>query len=183
MAQVSPAAVLLAAASEGGGGLTDINFGLTVYTIVLFALFALVLTKFGWKPLLKIIEERENSVRDAVASAERANADAQSLLAEHRELIRAAARERDEVLKRAAQEAESLRAGLAAKAKAESDQMIQRAKEQIEREKGAAIEGLRAEVADLAVEAAAKIIRSSLTPEVQRQLVDEFVAGLPSGSR
>jgi F-type H+-transporting ATPase subunit b len=183
MAHMSAAAVLLAAASEGGGGLTDINLALTLYTIVLFALFAFILAKFGWKPLLKIVEDREKSVRDAVASAEKANADAQSLLAEHRELVRAAARERDEVLKRTAQDAEALRASLAAKAKAESDQMIQRAKEQIEREKGAAIEGLRAEVADLAVEAAAKIIRSSLTPEVQRQLVDEFVAGLPSGSR
>jgi hypothetical protein len=52
-------AALLAAAPEGGGGgLTDFDFGLTIWTIVLFALFALVMTKLGWKPLLDIIEER-----------------------------------------------------------------------------------------------------------------------------
>jgi F-type H+-transporting ATPase subunit b len=57
--------------------------------------------------------------------------------------------------------------------------MVQRAREQIDREKGQAILELRAQVADLAVQAASKIVQSSLTPEAQRKLVDEFIKTVP----
>ena len=169
---VSPA--LLAA-----GGLTDINFGLTLWTIVLFVLFAFLMTKLGWGPLLKAIEEREKGIRGAVDGAQKAHAEAQVLLAQHKEMLREAGREREEIIKRALKDAEQLKADLASRAKAESDQMVQRAREQIEREKNQAILELRAQVADLAVEAAAKIVESSLTPEAQRKLVDDFIKTMP----
>ena len=76
-------------------------------------------------------------------------------------------------------EAEQLKADLTARARAESDQMVQRAREQIEREKGQAILELRAQVADLAMQAASKIVASSMTPEAQRKLVDEFIKTMP----
>jgi F-type H+-transporting ATPase subunit b len=172
-------AALLAAGSEGGGGLADINLGLTIWTIVLFALFAFVLGKFGWSPLLKMIEERETGIRSAVDGAQKANTEAQALLAQHKELMREAGREREEIVKRALKDAEQLKADLAARAKAESDQMVQRARDQIEREKGQAILELRAQVADLAIQAASKIVTTSLTPEAQRKLVDDFIKTMP----
>lgn len=161
------------------GGLTDINWTLNVSTLVLFLIFAAVLAKFAWKPLLQLIEEREKSVRDAVQGAEKASADAQALLERHKELIREAGRERDEVMKRAAKEAEQLKADLATRARAESDQIVQRARDQIGREKTLALQEIRNQVADIAVEAAAKIVTSSLTPEAQKKLVAEFIADLP----
>jgi len=160
------------------GGLTDIDATLFYSTLVLFALFALILAKFAWKPLLQIIEEREKGVRDAVDGAQRANAEAQVLLEKHKELLREAGRERDEVLKKALQEADALKTDLQARARAESDQMIQRAKEQVDREKAAAIQELRSQVADLAVEAASRIVTSSLTPEAQRKLVNDFIGSV-----
>src|SRR5215470_17039868 len=96
-------------ALAGGGGLADINLGLTLWTVVLFAIFAFVLTKFGWGPLLQIVEARERSVREAVESAQKSNAEAQALLEKHKELVREAGRERDEVIKRAQKEAEQLK--------------------------------------------------------------------------
>ena len=177
---MSPLTVALMAAAEGGGGgLTDINLGLTVWTVVLFAIFAFVLTRFGWRPLLNLIEEREKGVRAAVEGAHAANAEAQALLAQHKAMIREAGREREEIVKRALAEAEQLRADLGAKARAESDQIVARAKEQIEREKTQAILELRVQVADIAVAAAAKIVTSSMTPEAQKQMVQDFIANLP----
>ena len=169
---VSPA--LLAA-----GGLTDINLGLTVWTIVLFVLFAFLMTKLGWGPLLKAIEEREKGIRGAVDGAQKARTEAQALLAQHKEMLREAGRERDEIMKRALKEAEQLKADLTTRAKAEGDQMVQRARDQIDREKNQAILELRGQVADLAVQAASKIVESSLTPEAQRKLVDEFIKTMP----
>ena len=126
-----------------------------------------------------MVEEREKGIRDAVGSAEKANEEAQRLLAQHQELIREAGRQRDEVMKRALADAETMRADLVAQAKAESDRMVQRAKDQIDREKKLAVQELRSQVADLAVEAASRILKSSMTPEAQKKLVHDFIEGLP----
>jgi F-type H+-transporting ATPase subunit b len=173
---VSGGAVLAILAA---GGLTDVNFGLTLWTVVLFIIFAVLMTKLGWRPLLNAIEEREKGIRGAVEGAQKAHAEAQALLAQHKEMLREAGREREEIIKRALKDAEQLKADLSARAKAESDQMVQRAREQIEREKGQAILELRSQVADLAMQAAAKIVESSLTPEAQRKLVDDFIKTMP----
>ena len=171
--------VSLVPAALAAGGFTDLEFGLTLWTVVLFAIFAFVLTKLGWKPLLALIEEREKGIHDAIGSAEKANEEAQRLLAQHQELIREAGRQREEVMKRALADAETVKTDLIAQARAESDRMVQKAKEQIEREKKLAIQELRSSVADLAVEAAAKIVQSSMTPEAQKKLVHEFIDNLP----
>lgn len=167
------------AAAEGGGGLTDPNLGLTVWTIVLFVLFALVLGKLGWKPLLAMIEERERRIVAAVQDAQQAQSQAQALLVEQRNVLREAGRQREEIVKRAFSDAAQLRADLSAQARAESEALIRRAKEQIEREKRLALQEIRAQVADLAVEAAGKIVTSSLSPAAQRKLVEEFLDSLP----
>jgi len=171
--------VSLAPAALAAGGFTDLEFGLTLWTVVLFAIFAFVLTKLGWKPLLAMIEEREKGIHEAVGSAQKANDEAQRLLAQHQELIREAGRQREEIMKRALADAETVKTDLIAQARAESERMLQKAKEQIEREKKLAIQELRSSVADLAVEAAAKIVQSSLTPEAQKKLVHEFIDSLP----
>ena len=161
------------------GGLTDIDLTLTVSTLVLFAIFAFVLAKFAWGPILKMVEEREKGIKDSVEGAENANAEAKTLLEKHRELIREAGREREEILKKALKEAETLKADLGAKARVESDLIVARAREQVTREKDKAIQDLRSSVADLAMEAAAKIVKSSLTPEAQKQLVNDFINSMP----
>ena len=162
------------------GGLIDPDPVLFWSTLFLFLLFALVMSKLAWKPLLAMIEEREKGVRDAVEGAQRANAEAQALLAQHQELLREGGRQREEIIKRAIGDAEQLKADLSAQARSEADQILKKAKEQIEREKRLAIQELRGQVADLAIEAASRIVTSSLTPEAQRKLVHEFIEKLPA---
>jgi F-type H+-transporting ATPase subunit b len=171
----TPASVLLAR-----GGLTDFDATLFWSTLFLFLLFAMVMSKLAWKPLLAMIEAREKGIRDSVEGAQRASAEAQALLAQHQELLREAGRQREEIIKRATSDAEQLKADLSAQARNEADQILRKAKEQIEREKRLAIQELRGQVADLAVEAASRIVTSSLTPEAQRKLVHEFIEKLPS---
>lgn len=161
------------------GGLTDINLGLTVWTIVLFVAFASILGKFGWGPLLHLIEEREKSVRESIEGAHKANAEAAALLEKHKELVRQAGSERDEIIRRSMAEAEKIKADITEKARSEGEALLKRAKEQIGREKALAILDLRAQVADIAVLAAAKIVTSSLTPDAQRKLVSDTIEKLP----
>ena len=167
------------ASAEGGGGLLSIDTTLLWSTLVLFALFAWVLGKFAWGPLLRIVDEREKAIRDSITGAEAAADEARALLVQHHELLRGAGREREEILQKTLREAEQLRVELGGKARAEAEQIVARAREQIEREKAQAIGEIRARIADLAVEAAGKIVKSSLTPAAQRKLVDEYISSLP----
>lgn len=162
------------------GGLTDLNFTLFWATLVLFGIFAFVMSKMAWGPLLAMIEDREKGVRDSVEGAQRANAEAQALLAQHQELLREGGRQREEIVKRAIADAEQLRQDLSNQARTDAEQILSKAKEQIEREKRLAIQELRGQVADLAIEAASKIVTSSLTPDAQRKLVHEFIEKLPA---
>jgi F-type H+-transporting ATPase subunit b len=173
-------AALQAAAAGGKGGITDINLGLTIWTIVLFILFAALLFKLGWKPLLAMIEEREKRIVEAVDSAHRAEDQAQALLVQQKEVLREAGQQRESMLKQAFADAEQVRANLMAQARAESARLIEKAREQIARETEVAVRELRAQVADLAILAAGKIVTSSLTPEMQRTLVEEFLESLPA---
>jgi F-type H+-transporting ATPase subunit b len=173
--QVHHAASLFAA----GGGLTDVDTTLFWATLVMFAAFAFVLGKFAWGPLLGIIEARESGVRSAVEDAQNANREAQELLDQHKAMVRDAGRERDELIKTAMADADKVKNDLIATARDESNHIVQRAREQIAIEKESAVQALRAEVADLAIEAAAKIVTSSLDEKNQRKLVEDFIAGLP----
>jgi F-type H+-transporting ATPase subunit b len=173
------AAALLAAAEGGGGGIMSVETTLLVATIVAFVLFAGILGKFAWGPLLKIVDEREKTIREQVDSAQQAAAEAKALVAQHQELLRGAGREREEILARALKESEGLRAELAEKARGDADQIVARARSQMLREKDQALAELRAQVADIAVEAASRIVKSSLSTEAQRKLVDDYIRELP----
>ena len=145
----------------------------------MFAVFAGILWKFAWGPLLKIIDEREQGIRDSVQDARKSKEEAESLLAEHRTMLRDAGKEREEILKTAQADAARIKTDITDTARSEAESLITRAKEQIDREKTQAIGELRAQVADIAVEAAGKIVRSSMSRDEQKRLVDDFIAELP----
>jgi len=177
--QIHVAGLWAAAAEGAGSGLLNVEWTLFVATVVAFLVFAGILGKFAWGPLLKIVDDREKAIREQVDSAEKAAADAKAALAQHQELLKGAARERDEVLARAAKDAEALRADLQAKAKSDAEQVLARAREQMQREKEQALSDLRAKVADIAIEAASRIVKSSLSDDAQRKLVDDYIKELP----
>ena len=174
-----PIAALPVLAAAEGGSFLSVDSTLLWATLVVFAVFAWVLGKFAWGPLLKIVDEREKTIREQVDSAQLAAAEAKDLLAKHQEILKGAGREREEILQKALREAEHVHGELAAKARADADQVLARAREQMGREKDQAIAELRAQVADIAVEAASRIVKSSLTEEAQRKLVDDYIKELP----
>jgi hypothetical protein len=116
MAASLPALIAAASAEGGGGGgLADINFGLTLWTIVLFILFAAVLTKFGWGPLLRAIEDRERA--SATPSTALRNEQRRQALSSSTARPAAGPRRRDEMIKQA-MATPSMRTELMAQAKA-----------------------------------------------------------------
>ena len=174
------AGVLAAAEGGAGSGLLTVDWTIFVATVVAFFIFAGILGKFAWGPLLNIVDQREKAIREQVDSAEKAAADAKASLQKHQELLQGAGRERDEILARAAKDAEAVRGELQARARADAEAILSRAREQMQREKEQALAELRGQVADIAVEAASRIVKSSLSADAQRKLVDDYIKELPA---
>lgn len=175
MASFTTLAPVLAA-----GGITDINPGLTLWTGITFLVLLVVLGKFAWGPIVKMLAERERTIRDAIESAKRERAEAERLLGEQKQSLAKAQREAAELAKRNQQEVEALRQELTDRARKEADELIATARRQVQEEIQKARAELKAQVADLAIDAAARLVKANLDEKSQRALVEEYIAQLPA---
>jgi F-type H+-transporting ATPase subunit b len=162
-------------------GIMDLNPGLTLWTAITFLVLILVLWKFAFGPITKMLVERETTIRDAIDSARKEREEAEKLLAQQKDALLQAQREAAEIAKRNQQEMEAFRAQLTAQARKEADDLVASARKAVAEERKLAVAQLRAEVADLAVAAAGRIVKSSLDEKAQRQLVEEYIKDLPAG--
>lgn len=186
MSMLAPLAVLftpLAAAAqghgeEGGGGLFNINAGLSVWTVVIFLSLLVVLWRFAWGPILAAVAAREKGIQDALDEARSRQEEAEKLLSEHKAQLADARRQASEILAEARNAGDRLRGELEGKAREESEAIVSRARAEIEREKEAALDALRRESVDLALAAASKLLHARLDDEQDRKLVMEYVNGL-----
>lgn len=163
------------------GGIADINPGLTLWTAITFLLLLVVLSKFAWGPIVKMLNEREGTIREAIESAKKERAEAEKLMAEQKAALATATREAAELAKRNQAEVETLRQELTAKARKEADELVASARKQIVEEKAKAVTELRGMVADLAIEAAGKLVKANLDDKAQRALVEDYLKQLPAG--
>jgi F-type H+-transporting ATPase subunit b len=162
--------------------LLDPHLGTIIWTIVTFIVVLVVLKSTVWKPLLSALDEREQRIKDALEGAETARRDAEAVLQEHRQKLEGAEDESRDILRQAREAAEKHQQNSTAQAKADAQQIVEQARKSIEAEKNAALEQLRREVADLAVEAASRIIDANLDDEKNRKLVDELITSIPSAN-
>ena len=162
-------------------GIMELNPGLTLWVAITFLVLILVLAKVAWGPIVKMLDERERTIRDAIDQAKKERAEAEKLLAQQKDSLAQARREAAELAKKNQQEVEALRAELTAKARKEADELVAAARRTIEEETRKASADLKAQVADLAVGAATRIVKSSLDEKAQRALVEEYLRELPAG--
>lgn len=160
----------------------DLNPGLIIWTIITFLAAAFILRRFAWKPLLGALAAREEKIRSQLEQAEQAQAEAERLLAEHRRQLASAEEQSQRILREGRTLAEQMKADILEKANAGARTMIEQAKGEIQREKESALQDLRAEVADLAITAAGKILDANLDTPKQRKLVDAVIRDINRGS-
>jgi len=138
-----PAAVRAQGGAEGGGGLYDINTGLSFWTLVVFGILVFLLGKFAWGPILGAVQAREQGIQAALDEAAARNQEAARLLAEHKEQLADARRQASELIAEGKASGEEVRAEIEGKAREEAQAIIDRARVEIERERDAAIQLLR----------------------------------------
>jgi len=148
--------------------------GLMFWTVVIFILLLVILKKFAWKPILNAVDDRNNSITEALSSAEKAKAEMEQLSANNEKILQEARIERDSIIKEARAIKENTISEAKNKASIEAEKIILSAKEQISNEKMKAMTALKNEIADLSIQMAEKILKSELKDEKsQKKLIEE----------
>ena len=146
--------------------------GLIFWTTVVFTLLVLLLKKFAWKPILSAVDERNQSIKNSLAQAEKARNEMSELTANNEKIIAQAKVDRDVILKEARDMKNEIISEAKDKASKEAEKLVTTAKEQILNEKMKAITELKNHVADLSIEMAEKILSSELSDVAkQKELV------------
>ncbi len=158
--------------------LIAINPGLIIWTIVTFVALLVVLRWVAWKPLLGVLEEREKTIRDSLEQARTAREEAESLMAQHREMLGRARQEMAAIIEKAQRDAEQRRTDILARAHKEAEEKTRQFGEDLERQKRAAIRDVKKECVELVLAAASRLLRSELTEERHRDLVKSYLDDL-----
>jgi F-type H+-transporting ATPase subunit b len=155
----------------------NLNFTLFAQAAA-FAIFIWFTVKFVWPPILRAIEQRQKTIADGLAAAERGRQDLEQASRRAADVIREAKDQAQEILAQAEKRAGQLVEEAKNNAKAEGDRMVAAAKAEIEQEVSRAKDALRAQVAVLAVKGAEKILRREVDAKAHADLLNTVTAEL-----
>lgn len=159
----------------------EINPGLIVWTIITFVIVLVILRATAWKPLLGALTAREEKIRSSLKDAQDAQEQARALLEENRRQLALAEEQSQRIIREGRDMGERLKAEILEKANTSARSAVAQAREEIQREKESALTQLRSEVADLAIQAAGKILDANLDTAKQRALVDAVIRDINKG--
>lgn len=155
------------------------GIGLVFWTTVTFLLVVFLLIKFAWKPVLGMINERNQSIEDALKLAEKTKAEMKTLQADNERIVAEARKERDTLLKEAREMKEQMIAQAKVEASEEANKIMAAAKASIESEKNQAMQELKNQVAALSFEIAEKVIGKELEDKkVSEQIISDSIKNL-----
>jgi F-type H+-transporting ATPase subunit b len=178
----TPAYVWAAQEEAAKTDLLSPNTGLMFWTLLIFVALWLILTKYAFKPITAAVEARERALREAIEAATRDREAAARLLEEQRAQIESARTEAQRIIAEGRATGDKLRGQMLEETRQRQQEMLERARQEIGREKELAIAEMRAEAVDLALRAAEKVIEKNLDARTNRQIVEKFLESLPQGS-
>ena len=156
--------------------------GLFLWTILTFLVLLGLLAKFAWKPLLALLDRREEMIRLSLDDAEKAKQELQRLQQESKEILSKARVEAQSILAKSRSEAEKLKGELRQEAKVQADSILRDAEKQIQVETEKAIAVIKNEVVDLSLLVASKLIKRNLSKEDNQSLIEESLKEVESSS-
>lgn len=155
---------------------------LAIYTLVVFVILFFILTKFAWKPIAEALDRREHLIAEQIAAAERSQTEARQLLHSYEQKLAAAQDEVRGILDEARRDAAATGQEIVAKAASEAEAVKNRALREIDTAKVQAVKELSEQSARLAVLLAGKIVSSELDQKRHSQLIADAMARFPAGN-
>lgn len=174
------ASTLLAAGDADGAApsLFTGDLGNFIWTLVIFVLVLVVLGKFAWGPILKVLQTREEFIRDSLTKAKQEREESQRVLADYKTQVENAKDEATAIVEEGRRDAEETRKRIQAAAKAEAQDIADRAKRDIGLARDQAVKELHDEVIVLAASVAGKMIRREVNADEHKSLLDESLTEL-----
>jgi F-type H+-transporting ATPase subunit b len=155
---------------------------LAIYTFLVFLILLAVLRKFAWGPIAAGLDRREKTITDHIAAAEQSEADARQLLAEYEAKLAGTHDEVRAIIEEARRDAEHTHQEILAKARADAQSEMARAKREIDTAKDQALISLAESAANHAVDLAGKVLHQRLNPAEHTKLIEEALANFPKGN-
>lgn len=155
-----------------------IDGGLTFWALITFACLFLLLARFVFKPLQRILKEREESVACSLKEAERARQEASDLLESNRRELGTAREEARRIINEGHRIVSTMKQEVRDNAKKEADKIVDEARTEIDREMHRSLDDLKSTVAGLSVRISRQIIKDQLDEKRHEELADEFVERL-----
>lgn len=151
--------------------------GLFSISLLIFIIVFLILKKFAWTPILSTLKEREDSISDSIATAERVKEEMAQMKAEHEHVLAEAKAERSKILKEAKDAKDQIISEAKAQAQAEAKRIIGEASVAIENQKMAALVDVKNQVGSLVIEVAEKVLRKELSDKQNQEAYIRQLAG------
>ena len=145
------------------------HFGLIFWTMLSFIIVLIILKKFAWSPILTSLNEREKSIADSIALAEKVKAEMAQLKNDNEALLIKAREERALLLKEAKETKDKIVNEAKEEAKAQASKIINDAQAVINQQKNAAINELKNQVGNLVIEVSEKVLRRELSNKTEQE--------------
>ena len=155
--------------------INEFSFGLFFWQLLIFVGLILILKKFAWKPILDTLNERENSIKESLESAQKAKDEFSKIKADNDKILSNAKKERDFIISDAKKTGREIIEDSKNVAKLESEKIIENARESIIQEKDLILKDLKSQVVDISVEIASKILQKELN---EKQKQDDYTQKL-----
>lgn len=152
-----------------------INLPGLITQFVNFGILLIILWVFLHKPLRRVLDERRRRIEEGLRAAERAVTQAEEARVQTEAAIQRGREEGQALVAQAQQIAQRIQADAQAAARGDADQMLQRARQEIQQERDAAIALLRDEFADLTIRAAERVIGQTLDRDAHQRLITEVL--------
>ena len=150
--------------------------GLLFWMTIVFLCVLAILWKWGFPAITKMVRDRQDYINGSLKKAHEANEKLANIQKEGESILQEAREKQAAVLKEAAATRDAIVAKAADEAKEKGAELINDAKAEIEQEKQQAIREIRAQVAELSVKIAEKIVREKLSADdKQMELIDKLL--------
>jgi F-type H+-transporting ATPase subunit b len=152
------------------------GIGMIFWSTLFFLVLLFILGKFAWPAILTAVKARNESIRLALEAADRAKEEMAQLKADNEKILAEAKAERDALMREAKAIKDKMISEAKDKAAEEAGKLVKNARESIQREKAAAINDMKVQMASLSVDIAEKILRLKLEEsKAQKELVDRLI--------
>ncbi len=152
-----------------------LDIKLIIAQLVNFAIVAVVLWYFALKPLIKVMQERTKTIEKSLNDAKKIEDRLVKTEAEKRQILEATRKEAANILEEANKKAEDNRKESVSKAKEEIEKLVEKGKYQLVADREKMLSDVKAQVADLVVDATKKVLGEALTKDVDKKVVEDAI--------